>query len=243
MYQGDENDIVIVSLVRSNKSGKIGFLSQLNRRCVAQSRARCGMYFIGNSDTLTSNAHWRSLILNMNEQLCYGDEITLQCSRHQCSKLTVGNCSGMNFCKPFCTEICNSVMHCKQHLCTALCQTLHDHDNCEQSVTFRFPNCGHAGERKCNKKQDSVLCKSPCLKMMSCGKHRCKRKCSESDHHHHDRCEEICVRQLNCGHLSSTMCYEKVDTKACEECRKRKSDVIKRQALLLEKLSYKSGFM
>ena len=41
-YQGDENDIVIVSLVRCNKNNNVGFLSELNRRCVAQSRARRG---------------------------------------------------------------------------------------------------------------------------------------------------------------------------------------------------------
>ena len=94
MYQGDENDIVIVSLVRSNNDRNIGFLNTLNRRCVAQSRARCGMYFIGNSNTLSSNANWGSLILKMKQQLCYGDEITLQCSRHQSSKLKVRTGSG-----------------------------------------------------------------------------------------------------------------------------------------------------
>ena len=149
MYQGDENDIVIVSLVRSNNDRNIGFLNTLNRRCVAQSRARCGMYFIGNSITLSSNANWRSLILEMKQQLCYGDEITLQCSRHQSSKLKVRTGSETNFCRPFCTAICNSLMSCKQHFCTAVCQTLHDHNKCDQAIKFVCPKCGHMGERKC----------------------------------------------------------------------------------------------
>ena len=45
--QGQENDIILISLVRSNK-GKIGYLSSMNRLCVAISRARCGLYLFGN---------------------------------------------------------------------------------------------------------------------------------------------------------------------------------------------------
>ena len=46
--QGQENDIILISLVRSNKDGKIGYLSSMNRLCVAISRARCGLYLFGN---------------------------------------------------------------------------------------------------------------------------------------------------------------------------------------------------
>ena len=47
--QGQENDIILISLVGSSKSGKIGpFLSSPNRLCVAISRARCGLYLFGN---------------------------------------------------------------------------------------------------------------------------------------------------------------------------------------------------
>ena len=38
LFQGDENKYVIISLVRSNVD-KIGFLDDMNRRCVAQSRS------------------------------------------------------------------------------------------------------------------------------------------------------------------------------------------------------------
>ena len=46
--QGQENDIILISLVRSNKRWKIGYLSSVNRLCVAISRARCGLYLFGN---------------------------------------------------------------------------------------------------------------------------------------------------------------------------------------------------
>ena len=54
MFQGDENDFVIVSLVRANKSTRksyIGFMSEMNRRCVTQSRTRREMLFVGNCET------------------------------------------------------------------------------------------------------------------------------------------------------------------------------------------------
>lgn len=51
-YQGEENDIVLLSLVRSNPDDKIGFLSVANRVCVALSRARRGLFFFGNGDIL-----------------------------------------------------------------------------------------------------------------------------------------------------------------------------------------------
>ena len=62
--QGDENKYIIVSLVRSNVK-KIGFLSDENRKCVAQSRAKCGMFFLGNSATIGHSNTWKPMITHM----------------------------------------------------------------------------------------------------------------------------------------------------------------------------------
>ncbi|KAF3035692.1 hypothetical protein E8E12_006070 [Didymella heteroderae] len=51
-YQGEENDIVLLSLVRSNKKHSIGFLSNENRACVALSRAKRGFYLFGDAELL-----------------------------------------------------------------------------------------------------------------------------------------------------------------------------------------------
>lgn len=87
-FQGDENKYIIVSLVRSNLKGKIGFLRERNRRCVAQSRAKCGMYFVGNRKTLSSSKEspWTGLIQGMAERGCVGSSIPLQCSTHDDDK-------------------------------------------------------------------------------------------------------------------------------------------------------------
>ena len=51
-YQGEENKIILLSLVRSNPYGNIGFLKISNRICVALSRARNGLYIFGNAKCL-----------------------------------------------------------------------------------------------------------------------------------------------------------------------------------------------
>jgi superfamily I DNA and/or RNA helicase len=50
--QGEESDVVIASLVRSNDSGSVGFLKEPERINVLLSRARHGLVLIGNSNTL-----------------------------------------------------------------------------------------------------------------------------------------------------------------------------------------------
>ncbi|ODM89372.1 NFX1-type zinc finger-containing protein 1 [Orchesella cincta] len=61
-YQGEENDIILLSLVRSNKEDKIGFVGIDNRICVALSRAKHGMYIVGNLDSLMrASSTWKQI--------------------------------------------------------------------------------------------------------------------------------------------------------------------------------------
>ena len=55
-YQGEENGIILLSLVRSNRTNSIGFLSVINRVCVALSRAQRGLYIFGNGPLLFHNS-------------------------------------------------------------------------------------------------------------------------------------------------------------------------------------------
>jgi superfamily I DNA and/or RNA helicase len=55
-FQGEENDIIILSLVRSNDEAKVGFLKTENRVCVALSRAKKGFYLIGNMGNLAARS-------------------------------------------------------------------------------------------------------------------------------------------------------------------------------------------
>jgi len=63
-YQGEENDIVVLSLVRNNFINQIGFLNVANRVCVALSRARQGFYMFGNVKLLeeAGGDEWKQVI-------------------------------------------------------------------------------------------------------------------------------------------------------------------------------------
>jgi helicase required for RNAi-mediated heterochromatin assembly 1 len=62
-YQGEENEIILLSLVRSNKSNGIGFLAADNRVCVSLSRAKRGLYMFGSSGTLEQfSPLWENII-------------------------------------------------------------------------------------------------------------------------------------------------------------------------------------
>ncbi len=58
-YQGEECDIIVISLVRSNKYGGIGFLKEEQRVNVLLSRAKHGMFIVGNTATLRSSSKGR----------------------------------------------------------------------------------------------------------------------------------------------------------------------------------------
>ncbi|XP_004523170.1 NFX1-type zinc finger-containing protein 1 [Ceratitis capitata] len=61
-FQGLEANIVLLSLVRSNTKDQIGFLKEKNRICVALSRAKLGLYIIGNMPLLAKCSEtWRSI--------------------------------------------------------------------------------------------------------------------------------------------------------------------------------------
>ena len=54
-FQGQERDIIYISLVRSNEKGDIGFLSNQRRMNVAMTRAKKKLVIIGDSSTIGAN--------------------------------------------------------------------------------------------------------------------------------------------------------------------------------------------
>lgn len=60
-FQGQERDVIIISLVRSNDQGQIGFLRDLRRMNVAMTRARMKLIIIGDAPTLTHTPFFRHL--------------------------------------------------------------------------------------------------------------------------------------------------------------------------------------
>lgn len=72
-YQGEESDIILLSLVRSNENGNVGFLKTENRICVALSRARDGLYIMGNMENLYNSGNlWKEIKQKLVNQDSYG---------------------------------------------------------------------------------------------------------------------------------------------------------------------------
>lgn len=60
-FQGQERDVILISLVRSNDEGQIGFLKDLRRMNVAMTRARMKLFILGNKDTMTKHPFYKKL--------------------------------------------------------------------------------------------------------------------------------------------------------------------------------------
>ena len=60
-FQGQERDVVLISLVRANEEGNIGFLRELRRMNVAMTRAKMKLIIVGAADTLTRHPFYKKL--------------------------------------------------------------------------------------------------------------------------------------------------------------------------------------
>ncbi|XP_010435549.2 PREDICTED: helicase sen1-like [Camelina sativa] len=73
-FQGGEEDVIIISTVRSNGNGKVGFLNNRQRANVALTRARHCLWVVGNEKTLSlSGSIWAKLISESRTRGCFFD--------------------------------------------------------------------------------------------------------------------------------------------------------------------------
>lgn len=148
-YQGEENDIVILSLARNNSKHNIGFLSVKNRVCVALSRAQRGFYIFGNAELLShTDALWWDVLQIMGEEPNrVGDKLPVTCQNHgetvriaepqQWSTITGG-----------CERECRDELPCG-HICALTCHPFsHDLVNCKKPCKKTL-DCGHGCEELC----------------------------------------------------------------------------------------------
>ena len=122
-YQGEENDIILVSFVRSNKDNKLGFVKNENRMCVSLSRAKMGMYLFGNFDCLFKGNHkgndtekgyelWRKIILLAQEKNVIGKKLNLSCQNHKQDLFIQEPNDFKNAPEGGCKKICNIKLEC-----------------------------------------------------------------------------------------------------------------------------------
>ncbi len=163
-FQGEENDIIILSLVRSNNKKSIGFLKISNRVCVALSRARNAFYMIGNAQLLEQESPlWREVIqlLRANENI--GPELKLCCQNHRENSALVK--TGLDIREK-----------AKDGGCTLPCGAK--------------LSCGHECKKNCHPDgHDKYLCYEPCQRKLPCG-HQCTKICCESCGDCAQKCQE-----------------------------------------------------
>ncbi|CAL5330065.1 unnamed protein product [Camellia sinensis] len=71
-FQGGEEDLIIISTVRCNRRGSVGFLSNCQRTNVVLTRARHGLWILGNGATLmNSGTVWEKLVLDAKARGCF----------------------------------------------------------------------------------------------------------------------------------------------------------------------------
>ena len=182
-FQGEENYIVLLSLVRSNRAENVGFLHEKNRACVALSRAKWGLYVIGNFEMLRmkDGTPWPSIIKDAEERGFLGNALPLYCPNHPNTRTLVS--------------------------CAAEFAQVPE-GGCSKPCGTRL-RCGHACLRTCHvadKEHTKIQCMKSCEKELPCG-HRCKRRCYEC-FSGCTPCSERVSRDLPCGHQEVLPCYK-----------------------------------
>ncbi|RIA82198.1 P-loop containing nucleoside triphosphate hydrolase protein [Glomus cerebriforme] len=203
-FQGEENDIILLSLVRSSEQRRsgIGFLGISNRVCVALSRARHGLYIFGNASQLrNSKSELWNKVLNILEGdgLCE-QTIDIYCRKHSKKEegpkgMVLISVADFTYIPPEggCMRQCGEVMDCG-HVCPNICHIYsHDEITCRESCIRKLP-CGH----KCNKPCIEACgnCEEMIIICPPCG-HSKEIPCHATDKY---ICTERCSKQLKCGH-------------------------------------------
>lgn len=174
-FQGEEADIVIVSLVRSNNDGSIGFLKNENRVNVLLTRARLGMIVIGNHTTFERKDNvWRKLIPKFGRvRTCLAG----QCQTHETpfdahiaddafdpQNNGCGARCGKTFdaCGHRCAQSCHSGVcsPCKEEVRGLCPEGIHQlrkscsgkYPRCQEAVIIRCPADRHDLVRDCSKR-------------------------------------------------------------------------------------------
>lgn len=160
-YQGEENDVIILSLVRSCKPlamYRVGFVQDIHRGVVSISRARRGFYIFGNyynleNATHESNEMWRP-VREVFQRGGFFDPnqpgLPIYCAKHD---------------RTVHMEYANSW---DGH-----------HGGCYKKCDEVFPDCGHPCQLFCHPMpHEKLRCNKPCERQLRC-RHACKMACGD----------------------------------------------------------------
>ncbi|XP_041040924.1 NFX1-type zinc finger-containing protein 1-like [Carcharodon carcharias] len=190
-FQGEANDIVLLSLVRSNWEERTDLLQDQNHLCVAFSRARMGFYCVGNFQKLLQSPGrkmWEKLLQVLKEKGLVGKGLPLPCPNHPEGRIIIKSPQDFQRFRDWaCDHPCDSPLECG-HLCKHRC---HTHTR------------GQRGYR----------CKEPCGRVLCDGGHRCPKRCWEEC----GPCKETVEKVLpKCGHAQMVPCGPTPEAAPCD---------------------------
>ena len=247
-FQGEENDIILLSLVRSNEKGSLGFLDAENRVCVALSRAKHGFYCIGNFNMLRKGAQvWEKIVSDIESKGMVGESLGIHCNNHP--EFMKSAKSPGDFAKYFptgaCSLPCEFRLKCG-HVCTLTCHSSdpdHEKYKCEKPCNQQCPE-GHFYEKLCYEESQctellqktlplcghiqEVCCYYQDLNNVLCH-HQCEKSCPEG-HTYPSLCYQPClpcevlitVELPVCGHMQEKFCHQDIADIQCKAKCERK---------------------
>lgn len=208
-YQGDENDIIVLSLVSTQGGNR--FVALRNRFIVAASRARLGFFIIGSSKAVSTTArggerptHWSRLLSDLEScpntpgQSRIGSKISICCPRHPDVTLDVATPTDFPLSKgrrqSFCEQLCTFSLPWCGHICQRTCHSPDELDHTTQ--------CRVEVERSCDEhKHIELLCgsvKAQCLDVDSLTGALALYKCIIP----------VSYRREECAHAVQLKCYK-----------------------------------
>ncbi|KAK6982097.1 NFX1-type zinc finger-containing protein 1 [Biomphalaria glabrata] len=244
-FQGEENEIILLSLVRSNEENSAGFVTIENRVCVALSRAKKGLFVIGNFQFLASKSKlWKNVIEIAEKQTFIGPGLPVQCIQHpenvkiiitaEDFKKRVGGGCGLPClfllkCGHQCQQKCHGfdLKHEKYRCimpCTKKCEEghlcsyrCHETCRCETLVTKILPKCGHSNKLPCHVSLDKAICYNECGQALPCG-HLCKCPCKQcaKSKVHGDCTTRVDYTFTPCGHEGKVPCFRSKLKNPCD---------------------------
>ncbi|EMC99766.1 hypothetical protein BAUCODRAFT_348596 [Baudoinia panamericana UAMH 10762] len=212
-FQGEEATVVVVSLVRSNDINKPGFLRTSNRINVLLSRAKHGLYIIGNADTMAEVPMWAEVLDLFRTDGNFGDDLGLCCPRHPQTPIVVRNPDDFVRLSPEagCDLPCTNMLHCG-HACVSKCHAdmLHQAVYCMKPCTRPKAGCSHNCPRVCG---DS--CPPQCEELVEgidlilrCGHHTDALPCFQHQDSSKVLCDVLVKRTVpGCNHNVTVPCY------------------------------------
>lgn len=218
----DDNDIVLISFAGSFDKKIVQLLESSNGVNVALSRAREGLYCIGDFRKIVQGPHfpWNKLFSKLQTKQAIGDALGVRCQNHGTKKTMKTEGDFLKYApEGGCSKYCRKKFRCG-HICSRVCHIMNkdlEHarmqENCNEKCNGRCIR-GHPCPDKCHYPRKCTTLHQIGILQMAC-RHNVLLTCSDDPAS--IRCVKPCERNRSCGHKCTRTCGEICDEIICME--------------------------